>query len=214
MRGPDMVLSESQVRSALLKLTDRGSVTARLFRRHGAEGQETPTGAVVRFGQSGRAWIIQISNIVGELPANVRIEDGRILASSKEAPTAWEAVDKEGDELRILTLLDPRRLARHMERVSLQHGQRTHVVGHLDLFKWDPKLPDDLLKWLRGDAFDHVVELEFQGTRLLQITQSDLPPRQADFIVEKFSQLNLELPETAAKPSYETAEERFRIRWE
>lgn len=211
-----MIQREEHVRRLLTDVAQRGATGARLFRRSGLEGEEEATGAFVLFTQRNGLLEMNIRGIQGELPANIRITDGDVFVSSAEQPEAWQAADEEGDGFRVFTLLDPRRLARHMKRVQIRvAGAKTRVVGHVDLSEWEPKLPDGLLTWLGSSGRDRVINVLLEEERLLEVVQPDLPPRLADFIVEKFLQPNLELLETKVKPSSssETAEERFLIPW-
>ena len=175
----------------LWQFAEEAPVSAELFRlEHDAPGLEQ-TGVLVVFGKANGKRFVRVEGIKGELPANIKIEveDGKVFASPKAEPNNWQPLD-DADALRVFSLLHPQLVARQATRVDPETTKdekgMTVVSSHVDLFTWKPELPEDFLKWLRGDAHDRVVVAQFDGDRLVETRQPDLPPRRADTIIARF----------------------------
>jgi hypothetical protein len=179
-----------ELREILAAFAREEPVRADLFRTQADDQEPKPTGGFVIVGQSDGQRFMEVRGIEGELPANVRIVEDAVLASSSEEPNDWQALDgAEADSLRVFTLLDPGILADQIQRAEFSFTENGETIAtvHVDLASF-PRLPEAFINWLRGDAVDRVIELHLKEDRILEITQPDIHPRRSDRITERFAE--------------------------
>jgi len=178
------------LKSVLSKFASEKPIRANLFRLEAPEEKPEPTGAYVLMGEAEGRRFLEVRGLVGELPSNVRMEEGSISGSSYEKPDEWQNLEgTDAEVLRVFLLLDPRILAEQVYRadfIPTKGDGQTFVVGHVNLRSLKPGLPKAFLEWVKGDAFDREVALHFRGGRLVEAIQPDLYPRRADRIIERF----------------------------
>jgi hypothetical protein len=176
-------VSLDQLHDAADSMTESGAFYGRVFRRSALEGRaEEPILLVLD--REGERLVVEVRGIVGELPANVRIDDSSVYLSSAEEPNEWSRADEADEDaqvLRVFTLLDPRRVVMQLVTSEESPSGAAQVRGIIDLRNWEPPLPRAYVEWL-GEGRIREVVFELEGDWIRSIQQQDLPPRQADTI--------------------------------
>lgn len=208
----------SEYLQILNEMGREGPVVATLYRIEPRDA-EVATGARVVLGDSGEGqqntWYVDVQGLRGELPTSIRIEPEKVSVWA-ESENSWRPVDAEGEAFRIFTLLDPRLLRQITEENfclddSYSSPGVTRLIGVVNLADWEPRIPRDLVSWLK-DSWEghspgwdrgipkefvqeriskpdeqHLVDLYFKEGALLYMVQQDLPPWQDSRIVARFA---------------------------
>ncbi len=177
------------LKAILSAFAEEETANADLYRLQAADEPPEATGATVVFGKTDGRRFTEVHGLQGELPANIRIEEEAVLGSSPENPDDWKALEgPDGESLRVFSLLDPRTLGEQIQQaefVTAEAGE-TLAVGHVDLANL-PGLPEQFVKWLKGDAFDRLVQMRFVDDQLVETVQADFYPRLSDRIIARYS---------------------------